>query len=75
MIEDRLAFCVENDPRRNLPDIGIEFRFRAPLDMAFEKPDDPKTRHQQRGRNRYGTEKKEAEFKGLRIHGFVDLMM
>src|SRR5271157_2348321 len=74
-IKDRLAFCVESDPGRNLPDVGIEFRFRTPLDMAFEKPDNPKARHQQRQRNRYGAEEKEAEFKGSRIHGFIDSMM
>jgi hypothetical protein len=58
-----------------LPDVGIEFGFRTPLDMAFEKPDDPKARRQQRRRNGYGAEEKEAEFKGSRIHGFIDSMM
>jgi hypothetical protein len=74
-IEDCLTLGIEDDPSRDLPDVGIEFGFRAPLDMAFEKPDDPKTRRQQRRRNGYGTDEKEAEFEGSGIHGFIDSMM
>ncbi len=60
-IEDRLTLGIESDPGGDLPDVGIEFRFRTPLDMAFEKPDDPKARHQQRQRNSCCAEEKEAE--------------
>jgi hypothetical protein len=75
MIEDHLTLSIESDSGRDLPDVGIEFGFRTPLDMAFEKPDDPKACRQQRRRNGYGAEEKEAEFKGSRIHGFIDSMM
>jgi hypothetical protein len=75
MIEGRLTLGIERDPGRDLPDVGIKLRFRAPLHMAFEEPNNTKARRQQRRRNRYCADKKEAEFEGSRIHGFPDSMM
>ena len=73
--EQGLSLAVESDAGGNLPDIRIEFRFGAPLDMALEKPDNSKPCHEQRQQNRYPAEKKEAEFERSSFHGFCVSIM